>query len=224
MLAPELILKPLLKAYTGVCGIQVNVSGSYLLPPGPKIIAINHTNVSDMFFLPSLFSEMPICMAQADMFEIPVLGWFLKELRQIPVDPGNPRQSFERACQVLNHNESVLIFPEGRLVPLGVRAKARTGAVRLSLATGAPLIPLGIYADTQDVTTLRMFRRGSIREGMVQFRGRCHIRFGPAWKPRAGVNVHQQSEELLNRIYSLVWEAQAEKTCVLPTLPNPIPL
>ncbi len=222
MFAAQDILGIVSKAYTGLCGIRVSVSGSYPLPPGPKIVAINHTNVSDMILLPSLFSEMPVFMAQADMFQIPVLGRLLKELRQIPVDQAHPDESFKRACQVLAHNETVLIFPEGKLVPLGQRVKARTGAIRLSLATGAPLIPLGVYANPRDITKLWAFRRGKLREGLVQFRGKCHIRIGPAWKPHAGTTAHAQAEELLNRIYSLVQEAQAEELCGSPISLNPI--
>jgi 1-acyl-sn-glycerol-3-phosphate acyltransferase len=215
------------KTYQKIFGLKYEVKGFETLPSGPRIIAINHTNVTDAIFLPLIFSKIPRFIAQGDLFEIPILGHIMKETGQIPVDPQDRLRSFEKACELLRRGETILIFPEGQLVPLGERVKAWTGTVRLSLATGAPIIPLGIYADPQNVTALKINRNGQARKGRYQFRGRCHLRFGPAWQPdpskRKPVQIHTQTEELMDRIYSLVTEAQKESQCASHTLLNPIP-
>ena len=213
--------------YRRIFQLKYEVKGLETLPAGPKIIAINHTNVTDAIFLPVILSRLPRFLVQGDLFQIPVLGKILKETGQIPVDPENRHKAFEQACELLRQGETILIFPEGQLVPFGKQVKAWTGTVRLSLATGAPIIPLGIYADPQNVTTLRINRNGEARKGQYQFRGKCHLRFGAAWQPdpsqRKPFQIHAQTDELMDRIYFLVAEARKESQCVSHTLFNPIP-
>ena len=214
------------KAYQKMFGLKYEVKGLESLPAGPKIIAINHTNVTDAVFLPLIFAKMPRFIVQGDLFQIPILGNILKETGQIPVDPEDRQKAFDQAREWLRQGETILIFPEGQLVPFGERVKAWTGAVRLSLATGAPIILLGIYADPQNVTALMIKRNGQARKGLYQFRGSCHLHFSAAWQPdpskRKPFQIHAQTDELMDRIYSLVAEAQKESPCVSHTLLSPI--
>ena len=217
----------IVRTYQRIFGIKYEVKGLEELPAGPKIIAINHTNVTDIAFLPLTLSKIPRFVVQGDLFQIPLLGRILKETDQLPVDAENRHRAFEQALELLRQGETILIFPEGQLVPFGERVKAWTGTVRLSLATGAPIIPLGIYADPQNVTALKIYRNGQTRRGHYQFKGHCYLRFGAAWQPdpskQKPFQIHAQTDELMDKIYSLVAEAQKESQCVSPTLLNPIP-
>ena len=215
------------KTYQIMFRLKYEVKGLETLPIGPKIIAINHTNVTDALFLPLIFSKIPRFVVQGDLFQIPVLGNILKRTGQIPVDQEARHKAFEQACELLQQGETILIFPEGQLVPFGERVKAWTGTVRLSLATGAPVIPLGIYTDPENITALKIKRNGQARKGLYQFRGNCYLRFGMVWQPdpskQKPFQIHAQTDELMDRIYSLVTEAQKESQCVSHTLLNPIP-
>ena len=217
----------IVRTYQRIFRLRYEVKGLESLPAGPKIIAINHTNVTDIVFLPLALSSIPRFVVQGDLFEVPVLGEILKGTGQIPVNAGDRPKAFEQAHECLKQGETILIFPEGQLVPFGERVKAWTGTVRLALATGAPIIPLGIYADPQNVAALKIHRNGQARKGHYQFRGNCYLRFGAAWQPdpskQKPVQVHAQTDELMDKIYSLVAEAQKESQCVSPTLLNPIP-
>ncbi|MDQ3005444.1 MAG: VTT domain-containing protein [Chloroflexota bacterium] len=211
------------RIYRKMFSLRYEVKGLEALPAGAKIIAINHTNVTDAIFLPLVFSKVPRFIAQGDLFQIPVLGQILKGTGQIPVNAEDPSLAFEQACELLKRGETILIFPEGQLVPFGQSVRGKTGAARLSKVTGAPIIPLGIYTDPRDVTTLNIKRLGKKRCGMYQFRGTSHLRFGTPWKPDIQTNFHAQTDELMSRIYSLVAEAQKESQCVSHTSLNPIP-
>ena len=217
----------MVRTYQRIFRIKYEVKGLETLPAGPKIIAINHTNVTDIAFLPLTLSGIPRFVVQGDLFELPIVGKILKGTCQIPVDPENRYKAFEQAREMLTQGETILIFPEGQLVPFGERVKAGTGTVRLSLATGAPIIPLGIYADPRNVIALKIHRNGMARKGHYQLKGDCHLRFGAAWQPdpskQKPVQIHAQTDELMDRIYSLVAEAQKESQCVSHTLLNPIP-
>lgn len=202
------------KTWKVVFGLKYEVKGFDSLPSGAKIIAINHTNASDVIFLPLLLSGMPRMIAQGDLFDIPVLGNILKETGQIPVDPNNPTVAFDRACELLQRSATLVIFPEGQLVPYGQRVKAKTGAVRLSLVTGAPIIPLGIYTDPRNVIALNLTKEGREREGHYQIKGACRLHFGAAWRPnplhRKPSQVHALTEALMDQIYSLVEQGRTE--------------
>ncbi len=131
-------------------GIQdVRVSGDGALPAtGPLIIASNHTNHFDGPVLAAVLCErkIPPCAAvRADLFKVPVLGWGLKKLGQIPIyrpgvastPLGGTGDSSLRALQAgLGEGKCLVMFPEGTFTsdPQGWPMKAKTGMARLILA------------------------------------------------------------------------------------------
>jgi hypothetical protein len=62
----------------------------------------------------------------------------------VPVVAGNGKAALEEGIRLLRAGRTVVIFPEGEISPEGRFHKAHTGVARLALATGAPVIPVGI--------------------------------------------------------------------------------
>jgi 1-acyl-sn-glycerol-3-phosphate acyltransferase len=222
MSAPEIVFKNTLNVYSHILGRGASLSGNHRLPPGPKIIAANHTVGSDPLFIPPALEETVYFLFQDGLFRVPVVGWMLKHAGHIPVqrDSEKSKEALEKACQMLHQGKTIVLFPEGRLVPRGERIRAKTGVIRMALATGAPIIPLGIHVAEKDTI--------SIKDGenfmLWQISGKCHMRFGAAWRPDSHqINFHKSTDELMDRIYSLVAETERELSCVSPTLLNPIP-
>lgn len=96
----------------------------------------------------------PRFLGKAELWRIPVIGWLARACRQIPVLRGTAqaRDSLAAARTALDAGECVAIYPEGgrtRDPDLWPQAH-RTGAARLALATGHPVIPVGVWG-TQDV-------------------------------------------------------------------------
>ena len=222
MSTPETIFKNALNVYSHILGRGVRVSGNHLLPPGPKIIAANHTVGSDPLFIPPVLEETVYFLFQDGLFKIPVVGWMLRQTGQIPVqrDSAKAIEALEKACNLLSEGKTVVLFPEGKLVSRGERIPAKTGVIRMALATGAPIIPLGMYVAEKDTITIK----GRQNSMLWQISGKCHMRFGAAWRPDPGqTDFHRSTDELMDRIYSLVAETERELLCVSPTLLNPIP-
>jgi 1-acyl-sn-glycerol-3-phosphate acyltransferase len=213
-----------LKSYFALFQRSVNVKGFTNLPAGAKIIAMNHTPGCDPLFLPFLLDEMPHFLLQDGLFRIPFIGGLLKTSGQIPVYRGTDRakEAKEQACNILRNGGTVAIFPEGKDVELGMRIPAKTGVVRMALESGVPIIPLGLYAPAHALTRLNFEWEGSTRSGAWQFSGKSYMRFGAPWMPNANADVHAQTEDLMNRIYSLVAEAERDSQCESPSLLNPI--
>ena len=92
----------------------------------------------------------------------------------------------------------------------------------MSIETGAPIIPLGLYAPSQYLTPLNFNWQGSHRSGAWQFTSKSYMRFGKPWKPSAHSDIHAQTNELMDRIYALVTEAERESQCISHTFLNPI--
>jgi len=108
---------------------------------------------------------------QETTFHNPVTGWLLAKAEQIPVIPGNKLEAFWKACEVLRQGYTVIIFPEGQLNPDQMPVQAGSGAVCLSLKTGAPVVPVGIYFAEQDTVNVEYWLNHIKHSGRWQIHG-----------------------------------------------------
>lgn len=227
MFTPDDTLRMILRTYTSLFGGAV-VHGHFPLPKGPKIIAANHTIASDPLHLPLVLEEKPYFMMQHNLFDLPVIGQLLKLAGQIPVKRNSAQSTdcLAPACQALAEGRTIVIFPEGELVPLGKRVRARTGVVHMALKAGVPIIPLGMYVPSQNVAKFNIHWQGCKRSGLWQVSGKCHLNFGTPWRPsllkRNPGSLHALTDELMDRIYLLVAEMQKETSCASQHSLNPI--
>jgi 1-acyl-sn-glycerol-3-phosphate acyltransferase len=124
------------------------------VPEGPKILAANHPTTTDPFLMLTWFTEPISILVTGAAFQIPVFGSFLRRIGHIPVAAGQGRQAVAEGVARLAAGQTVGVFPEGRLSPEGGLAPMRTGAARLVLSSGAPVIPIGIALDRSRVRNL----------------------------------------------------------------------
>jgi 1-acyl-sn-glycerol-3-phosphate acyltransferase len=114
---------------------------------GPAVIASNHPSYLDGVLL-SAKAKRPIrFMAWEKLFKVPIVGFLLRSFGAFPVNPvrGKGREAFEKAKALVAAGKVVGIFPEGRRSHSAeMDPPVRGGAARLSLETGAPLIPAPI--------------------------------------------------------------------------------
>ena len=187
------IIKLIFRVFHLVLFQKCHVSGEYPVRLGQKIIAGNHPNATDGFYLPSLFKDKLYFFVQGDLFNIPIIGWLFNKSGQIRVDPDHKRASLDRAVELLKQGESVAIFPEARLNPDGQPMKSSTGAVRLSLMTKVPIIPIGFYVPPRNLHHISRMKKGEVSQGHWQTHGHCYLHFGSPWLPgeEAGESLEQ---------------------------------
>lgn len=120
-------------------------------PAGPTIVACNHISYLDAL-AHGVYMERagrrPRFLAKSELFEVPGLGFLLRKGGQIPVRRGTRDQTPLAAAQrSLDSGEAVIVYPEGTVTenPDWMPMRARTGAARLALATGTPIVPLAIW-------------------------------------------------------------------------------
>jgi 1-acyl-sn-glycerol-3-phosphate acyltransferase len=130
--------------------LKMDVRWKERLPSGPKLIVANHPSTTDPFYLLTLFPQPLSILIIEHAFHAPVFGTVLHHSGHIPVRSSDRHAAFESAKQRLIAGQTVVIFPEGDLSPReGGSLPARSGAARLALLTGTPVIPVGIYFDRQ---------------------------------------------------------------------------
>jgi putative phosphoserine phosphatase/1-acylglycerol-3-phosphate O-acyltransferase len=120
---------------------------------GGVIVVANHRSYFDMPTLALVAGQInrPVrFLAKREMFEVGLVGWMLKAIGGIPVDRGSGSGEPLRAAEAsLRAGEVVVVLPEGT-IPRGEAAfdpvlHGKTGAARLAAATGAPVIPIGLW-------------------------------------------------------------------------------
>jgi 1-acyl-sn-glycerol-3-phosphate acyltransferase len=118
---------------------------------GGAIFCGNHISVADEFFLGAVVDRPIAFWAKEEYFvKTGISGLFYKGLMNglgaIPVHRAGGRaalSAFDAAIPHLKDGGLVCVYPEGTRSPDGRLYRGRTGAARLALAAGVPIIPVG---------------------------------------------------------------------------------
>jgi 1-acyl-sn-glycerol-3-phosphate acyltransferase len=125
--------------------LDLDVRWQAPLPDGPKIIAANHPTTTDPFLSLLLTREQVSVLVTEGCFRLPLFGDYLRAAGHVPVVHNGGGATVAAALQLLAAGRTVVIFPEGALSPAGGGCHpAHSGAARLALSSGAPLVPVGI--------------------------------------------------------------------------------
>ncbi|MGQ1839728.1 lysophospholipid acyltransferase family protein [Kocuria turfanensis] len=132
-------------------------TGAEHLPAeGGFIVVPNHlTELDPLTVAITLYDNgiMPRFLAKESLFRAPVVGAVLRATGQVPVPRGTPdaAAALTAARAELASGGAVVIYPEGTLTrdPGQWPMTGHTGAARLALATGVPVIPLAHWGDQE---------------------------------------------------------------------------
>lgn len=148
--------------------VRLSVTGLDNLPTrGPAIVVANHVSYLDpvvLLVLAHRRGRQLRALAVREAFARPVVGWFMRIGRQIPVGAGLDRMvALRGAKEALARGDLVLVYPEGTIT--GARpVAAKGGAGLLALTLGVPVIPI--------------FTRGLERAGRRRWRRRAQAVIG----------------------------------------------
>jgi 1-acyl-sn-glycerol-3-phosphate acyltransferase len=119
------------------------------LPAGGFIAAPNHcTEIDPLVVGHMLYNQKraPHFLAKAALFNVPGLGWLLRATKQVPVErsTAGANRSLQVAQEIVAEGGAIIIYPEGTLTrdPDLWPMKGHTGAARLALEGGIPVVPI----------------------------------------------------------------------------------
>ena len=136
LLVPEYLLRFI--AFMLSRGVyRFKVTGDEHIPTsGPAVLTCNHVSFVDPVLLMAASPRPIYFVMDHRIFKMPVLGWFFRLLKAIPIapraeDPAAYEAGFEAAAQVLREGDLLAIFPEGGLTPNGELQVFKGGLMKI---------------------------------------------------------------------------------------------
>jgi 1-acyl-sn-glycerol-3-phosphate acyltransferase len=115
-------------------------------PRLPYVAVCNHESFADILLLSHLPWEMK-WLSKIEIMRIPVVGWDMWASRDIGVKRGratSAREAMAVCRDRLQHQVSVMIFPEGTRSPTRDLLPFKDGAFRLAVEAGVPILPMAL--------------------------------------------------------------------------------
>ena len=147
------IVKPVLLATTRrrwIDGEKIPAEGGFLM-------VLNHISEADPLVVAHLVwdhGRIPRYLAKDGLFRNRLLGFFLRAAGQIPVyrETRQAVGAYDAAVAAVRAGKCVVVYPEGTITrdPGLWPMAGKSGAARIALATGAPVVPVGQWG-AQDV-------------------------------------------------------------------------
>jgi 1-acyl-sn-glycerol-3-phosphate acyltransferase len=207
------LLRPPLTAMT-----RRDWRGAENLPTDSGFVACsNHLSYTDPLTLAHFLVDHgwpPRFLAKQAVFEVPVIGRIVTGAGQIPVRRASVEAglSLEAAVAAVRAGECVVVYPEGTLTrdPALWPMTGKTGAARIALTTGAPVVPIAQWGP-QELLEPYGKRLHVLRRPLV------HVWAGPPvdlspWqgRPLDGVVLGEATEAILAAITGLLEEIRGE--------------
>ncbi len=129
------------------CNITYRVEGLEHLPTGSALIASKHQSAWDtIIFWPLL--RNPAFVLKKELLRIPLFGWYLTRLRNIPIDREGGSKSLKAmlaaAKAEVAANRAIVIFPEGTRVAYGSVGEYQPGTAMLANQLRIPVVPVAL--------------------------------------------------------------------------------
>ncbi len=130
-------------------GLKFTISGAEHIPAsGGAVIAINHTGYMDFTYAGIPVREVKRYvrfMAKKEVFDNKISGPMMRTMRHIPVDRSAGADSYRAAVDALRGGELIGVFPEATISRSFEIKEFKSGAARMAIEAGVPIIPLVIW-------------------------------------------------------------------------------
>ena len=199
------IIKPLLITTTK----HEWIDGEKIPASGGCVIAMNHVSHIDPLTLGWLLYEhgrLVRYLAKDALFETPVVKHIVRDAKQIPVSrlTTDAAKAFEAACAAVRDGECVGVYPEGW--PM----RGKTGAARIALETGCPVIPIGQWG-AQEILPAYSLRYHAIPRRTARYKVGDPVDLADLMgQPITNEVLHEATERIMAAITDLVAELRGE--------------
>jgi 1-acyl-sn-glycerol-3-phosphate acyltransferase len=154
-----------------ICGIRPRVQGLEHLPTAAEhrravVLASKHQSTWETFFYPTLMPHPLAYVFKRELLYVPFFGWAMGRLDMIHIDRSKRSEAWNKVAEqgrrLAAEGIWVIMFPEGTRTERGSQGVYKSGASRLAIATGVPIVPIA-------ATSARCWPRKSflLRPGVV---------------------------------------------------------
>jgi 1-acyl-sn-glycerol-3-phosphate acyltransferase len=187
-----------------ICGLKYRIHGTENLPRHAAIVMCKHQSTWETISLKAILPPQQSWILKQELMRIPVFGWALAAIPNIPIDRSAGRQAVkqivERGMELLEQDRVIVIFPEGTRTAPGEKRKYGIGGSLLAEKSGYPVIPIAHNAG--------IFWR---RRGWKKYPGTIDMVVGEAFDPEG-----MKASEITRRVEAWI-EGEVEK---LPSRPR----
>lgn len=145
-------LRGVIGAARWVGGVDYRVTGYENLPKPDDmqrvILVSKHQSTWETFFYPSMMPHLLAYVFKKELLQIPVFGWCMARLEMVHIDRSKRAEAWNKVAQLgqklMDRGKWIIMFPEGTRSERGGQGVYKTGASRLSIDTGAVMIPIAV--------------------------------------------------------------------------------
>ena len=137
------------KTLVAATGTEITYQNLQNIPStGGAVIAINHTSYVD--WLPAALAvhyrgRRIRYMIKAEMQQVKIVNFLIKHTKTIPVDRRAGHKAYDEAVRLLRAGEVVGLMPEATISRSFELKDFKTGAARMALDAGVPMVPLIVW-------------------------------------------------------------------------------
>lgn len=132
-------------------GIRTHIMGMEHLPQDPKqgvVLLVKHQSTYETFLMPAIMPHPLAYVFKKELLRIPFFGWSIGSLDMIHIDRKHGSRAFhkvvEQGKRLLAQGTWVIMFPEGTRVARGQAGEYKSGATRLAIMAGVPVVPIAV--------------------------------------------------------------------------------
>lgn len=207
------IVKPTLLTFTK----RDWIDGEKIPATGGCVVAVNHISHLDPLTLGYFLYEhgrLVRYLTKEALFRTPVLKYIARDAKQIPVSRMSEGAvtAFEKAVEAVNEGECIGVYPEGTITkdPDGWPMRGKTGAARIALATGCPVIPVGQWGVQELLPAYSMRPHPFPRKTTSYKVGDAVYLSDLVGKPPSNQVLHEATDRIMAAITGLVEELRGE--------------
>ena len=154
-----------------ICGVRYRVHGMQHLPTARDrraavLLASKHQSTWETFAYPTLMPHPLAYVFKRELLYVPFFGWAMGRLDMIHIDRSKRTEAWSKVAaqgrRLFAEGIWVIMFPEGTRIARGQRGQYKTGASRLAIDAGVPIVPIA-------ATSARCWPRKSflLRPGVI---------------------------------------------------------
>jgi len=155
-----------------ICGVKYRVQGLENVPSAADrnaavVLCPKHQSTWETFAFPAIMPHPLAYVFKRELLWIPFFGWAIGRMDMVHIDRSRRAQAWSKVLkqgrELMSHGNWVIMFPEGTRSARGQRGEYKTGASRLAVTTGVPVVPIA-------VTSARCWPRKSwlLRPGLIE--------------------------------------------------------